>query len=53
MMTAFEIGKSETFWKIILDQTVGIHSNNLDGKVLSYKIKFKLQVRSWVQKFPA
>jgi hypothetical protein len=29
-MAAFEICRLEIFWKINLDQTVGIHDNNLD-----------------------
>jgi hypothetical protein len=31
-MTAFKIRKLEIFLKINLDQTVGIHDINLDGK---------------------
>ena len=43
IMSVFKIGKLETFWKINLDQNVRIH-NNLNCKVLIYKIIFKLQV---------
>jgi len=42
-MSVFGTGKLETFWKINLDQTDRIH-NNLNSKVLIYKIRFKLQV---------
>jgi hypothetical protein len=34
IMVTFEIRRSEPFWKIILDQTVGIHDINLDCKGL-------------------
>lgn len=36
-VTAFELWELEFFWKINLDRTVGIHSNNLDHKRLSDK----------------
>jgi hypothetical protein len=34
LMAAFELRRSEIFCKINLDQTVEIHTNNLDCKVL-------------------
>jgi hypothetical protein len=35
-MDTFELRKSENFWRINLDQTVGIHHKNVNLKDLTF-----------------
>ena len=38
LVATFDLWKLEIFWKINMDQTVGIHKNNLDCKSLNISL---------------
>jgi len=50
-MAAFELRRLENFCKINSDQTVGIHVNNLDFKMLIFEHSFNISVRRGGKKF--